>query len=65
MSAIYSCREKNSRVYVITTNVYLYMTNLLFDLRKNPTNGAKAIYFLTNIESVYFSIFEHNIFAAN
>ena len=64
MSEIYSYWEKDSRVYVITTIVYLSMTSLLFHFFK-LTNGAKVIYFLTNIESAYFSIFEHNIFANN
>ena len=36
-----------------------YVISFFFKL----TNGAKVIYFLTNIESVYFSIFKHNIFA--
>ena len=64
MSAIYSYQEKDSRVYVINTIVYLSMKNLLFIFLK-LTNGARVISFLTDIESVYFYISEHNIFSDN
>ena len=53
-----------------------YISSLLFyiDLRRiyyfimfyfKLTNDAKFISFLTNIESIYFFVFEHNIFANN
>ena len=43
-------------MYVITTIVYLSMTNLLFHFFK-LTNCARVIYFLTNTGSVHCLLF--------
>ena len=50
-------------MYVITNIVYLSMTNLLFPFFKfKLTIGARVIFFLTNIESVYFLHFSITTF---
>ena len=48
---------------VITTIVYLSMTNMFFFIFFKLTNGAKVISTFTNIESIYFLLFSITTFS--